>query len=189
MGVGRSLRGRTLGLYGYGRIAKALADYAGVFGMNVVWWASEAGRARAIADGANVAESREAFFSEPDIISLHIRLKPDTTGAITATDLSQMRPDALLVNTSRAQLIQPDALLNALNAGRPGFAAVDVYETEPGGPTENPIIAHPNVLATPHIGYVTQDEYNLQFSDIFDQIAAYTAGSPINMINPEVRGG
>ena len=189
MGVGRSLRGRTLGLYGYGRIAKALADYARVFGMNVVWWASEAGRARARADGANLAESREAFFSKPDIISLHIRLKPDTTGAITATDLSQMRPDALLVNTSRAQLIQPDALLDALNAGRPGFAAVDVYETEPGGPAENPIIAHPNVLATPHIGYVTQDEYNLQFSDIFDQITAYAAGSPIDMINPEVQGG
>ena len=189
MGVGRSLRGRTLGLYGYGRIAKALADYAGVFDMNVLWWASEAGRARALADGANVAESREAFFSTPDIISLHVRLKPDTTGAITAADLNQMRTDALLVNTSRAQLIQQGALLDALNAGRPGFAAVDVYETEPGGPAENPIIAHPNVLATPHIGYVTQDEYDLQFSDIFDQIKAFAAGAPINMVNPTARGG
>lgn len=186
MGVGRTLRGRTLGLYGYGRIAKALAEYAGVFGMNVVWWASEAGRERARADDANVAASREAFFAEPDIISLHIRLKPDTIGIVTAADLACMRPDALLVNTSRAQLIQPDALLTALNAGRPGSAAIDVFENEPGGPTENPIIAHPNVLATPHIGYVTQDEYNLQFTDIFDQITAFDAGSPINMINSEV---
>ena len=185
MGVGRSLRGRTLGLYGYGRIAKALADYANVFGMNVLWWASDAGRERARVDGVNVAESREAFFSTPDIISLHIRLKPDTTGVVTLEDLAAMRSDALLINTSRAQLIQPGALLAALNAGRPGSAAIDVYENEPGGPDENPIIAHPNVLATPHIGYVTQDEYNLQFTDIFDQIRAFTAGKPINMINPE----
>lgn len=189
MGVGRSLRGRTLGLYGYGRIAKALAAYAEVFGMNVLWWASEAGRERARADGAPVAESREAFFSTPDVISLHVRLKPETTGLVTAEDLARMRPDALLVNTSRAQLIAPGALLAALEAGRPGYAAVDVFEHEPGGPAENPIIAHPNVLATPHLGYVTEDEYNLQFSDIFDQIVAYAAGRPINMINPEAFGG
>lgn len=121
--VRRSLRGRTLGLYGYGRIAKALADYASVFGMNVVCWASEAGQAGAMADGVNVAESREAFFSKPEIISLRIRLKSDTLGIITSKDFGQMRSDALLVNTSHAQIIQSNALLDGLNAGRPGFAA------------------------------------------------------------------
>lgn len=185
MGVGRSLRGRTLGLYGYGRIARALADYAAVFGMDVVWWASEAGRARAAADGRRVAASRAAFFAEPDVVSVHVRLKPETTGLITAADLGRMRPDALFVNTSRAALVAPGALLAALDAGRPGMAAIDVFETEPVTDPADPLLVRPNVLATPHIGYVTEDEYQIQFTDIFDQVQAFAAGRPINAINPE----
>ncbi len=186
-GVGRTLRGRRLGLYGYGRIGRAVAGYAAAFGMDVVWWASEEGRARAAADGAEVAESRTAFFGEPDIVSLHIRLKPATKGIVTADDLARMRGDALLVNTSRAGLIAPGALLAALNAGRPGMAAIDVFDTEPLTDPDDPLLAHPNLIATPHIGYVTEDEFDLQFADIFDQVNAYAAGAPIHMINPEVR--
>ncbi len=186
IGVGRSVRGRTLGLYGYGRIARAVADYAEAFGLDVVWWASEDGRARAAADGRKVAASRQAFFAEPDIVSVHVRLKPETKGLIGPGDLAAMRPDALFVNTSRAGLVAPGALLAAVDAGRPGMAAVDVFETEPLTDMADPLVNHPNVLATPHIGYVTEDEYQLQFTDIFDQINAFAAGEPINMINPEV---
>jgi len=187
MGVGRTLRGRTLGLYGYGRIARAVARYAEAFGMPVLWWASEAGRARAQADGAVVADSRAAFFEQSDIVSVHVRLKPETTGLISGADLAQMRPDALFVNTSRAGLVEAGALLTALRAGRPGGAAVDVFEQEPLLDPSDPLLALPNVIATPHIGYVTEDEYNLQFSDIFDQVNAFAAGAPIHMINPEAR--
>lgn len=185
-GVGKTLRGRTLGLYGYGRIARAVAGYAQAFGMNVVWWGSEAGRERALADGQTVAASRQAFFAECDVVSIHVRLKPETRGLITADDLSAMRPGALFVNTSRAALVAPGALLQALNAGRPGMAAVDVFETEPLTDTSDPLITHPNVIATPHIGYVTEDELDLQFADIYDQINSFAAGAPINMINPQV---
>lgn len=190
-GVGRTLRGRTLGLYGYGRIARAVAGYAEALGMAVVWWGSEAGRARAAADGRAVAASREAFFAEPDVVSLHVRLKPETRGIVTAGDLAAMRPDALFVNTSRAGLVAPGALEAALAAGRPGRAAVDVFETEPLTDTAHPLLTSPRVIATPHIGYVTEDEFELQFADIFDQVAAFAAGRPINVINPEVadRGG
>ncbi|MEO1111740.1 MAG: D-2-hydroxyacid dehydrogenase family protein [Pseudomonadota bacterium] len=188
MGVGRSLRGRTLGLYGYGRIAKAVAGYADAIGMKVQWWSSETGRARAEADGVRVAESREAFFGTSDIVSLHVRLKPDTRGIITADDLAAMQPRSLLVNTSRSGLIVPGALEAEIARGRI-FAAVDVFDTEPLTDTANPLLTHPNVLPTPHIGYVTEDEFDLQFSDIFDQVNAYSAGAPINMINPEVWDG
>lgn len=190
MGVGRSIRGRTLGLYGYGRIARAVADYAKAFGMPVIWWASPDGRARAAADGVTVAASRDAFFREADIVSVHVRLKPATMGLITAADLAAMRADALFVNTSRAGLVASGALLAALKAGRPGKAAIDVFEAEPLTDPDDPLLACPNLLATPHIGYVTEDEYNLQFTDIFDQINAFAAGAPINVINPEAaRGG
>lgn len=188
MGVGRSLRGRTLGLYGYGRIAKAVAGYAEAIGMKVQWWSSEAGRARAEADGVRVAGSREAFFGTSDIVSLHVRLKPDTRGIITAADLAAMQPRSLLVNTSRSGLIVPGALEAEIARGRI-FAAVDVFDTEPLTNTGNPLLTHPNVLPTPHIGYVTEDEFDLQFSDIFDQVNAYSGGEPINMINPEVWTG
>ncbi|WP_412565150.1 D-2-hydroxyacid dehydrogenase family protein [Thalassobius sp. MITS945101] len=186
VGVGKTLRGRTLGLYGYGRIAKTVAGYAQAFGMQVQWWASEEGRARAAADGAAVAASRAAFFASSDVVSLHVRLKPETKGIITSVDLATMQPGALFVNTSRAGLIAPGALLAALQAGRPGKAAVDVFETEPMRDPDDPLLRHPNLIATPHIGFVTEDEFDLQFSDIFDQVVAYAAGAPTHMINPEV---
>lgn len=185
MGVGRTLRGRTLGLYGYGRIAKAVADYAEAIGMIIQWWASEEGRARAKADGRNIAKSRADFFATSDIVSLHVRLKPDTKGIITADDLALMRPRSLLVNTSRSGLITPGVLEAEIAKGGL-FAAVDVFDTEPMRDTENILATHPNVLATPHIGYVTEDEFDLQFSDIFDQINAYARGAPIHMINPQI---
>ena len=186
--VGRSLRGRTLGLYGYGRIAGAVADYARALGMNVQWWSSDAGRARALADGETVAASREAFFATSDIVSVHVRLKPETRGIITADDLAAMQPRALFVNTSRSGLVSPGVLEAEIAKGNL-YAAVDVFDTEPLTDTENALLNHPNVLATPHIGYVTEDEFDLQFSDIFDQINAYASGEPINMINPQVWQG
>ncbi len=187
MGVGRTLRGRTLGLYGYGRIAKAVAGYAEALGMTVQWWASEAGRARALADGQPVPESRAAFFATSDIVSLHVRLKPDTRGVITAGDLAHMAERSLLVNTSRAGLIAAGALEAELARGRI-TAAVDVFETEPLRDPTHPLLQDPNVLPTPHIGYVTEDEFDLQFTDIFEQVNAYGAGAPINVINPGVTG-
>ena len=185
MGVGRTLRGRTLGLYGYGRIAQAVEAYATALGMRVQWWASEAGRARALADARTVAASREAFFATSDIVSLHVRLKPETKGIITAADLAAMRPRSLLVNTSRSGLIAPGALEAETAQGRI-FAAVDVYDEEPLRDTRNLLLTNPNVLPTPHIGYVTEDEFDLQFADIFDQINAFASGDPMHMINPEV---
>ena len=143
------------------------------------------GRARAAADGEPVAASREAFFAESHFVSLHVRLKPATRGIITGADLAAMKPTATFVNTSRAGLVEPGALLAAVTAGRPGRVAVDVFETEPLTDTADPLITHPNVIATPHIGYVTEDELDLQFADIYDQINAYAAGDPIHMINPE----
>ncbi|MEM6304888.1 MAG: D-2-hydroxyacid dehydrogenase family protein [Pseudomonadota bacterium] len=188
MGVGRTLRGRTLGLYGYGRIAKAVAGYAEALGVNVQWWSSEAGRARARADGVRVADSREAFFATSDIVSLHVRLKPATRGLITAEDLAAMAPRSLLVNTSRSGLIAPGVLEAEIRRGRI-HAAVDVFDTEPLRDTADVLLTHPNVLPTPHIGYVTEDEFDLQFNDIFDQVNAFAAGAPIHMINPEVWDG
>ncbi|MEM7752644.1 MAG: D-2-hydroxyacid dehydrogenase family protein [Pseudomonadota bacterium] len=184
MGVGRTLRGRTLGLYGYGRIAGAVAGYAEALGMQVQWWASDAGRARAAADGARVADSRETFFATSDIVSLHVRLKPKTRGIVTAADFAAMQPRALLVNTSRSGLIAPGALEAEVARGRI-HAAVDVFESEPLTDTSHPLLTHPNVLPTPHIGYVTEDEFDLQFTDIFEQINAFAAGAPIHVINPE----
>lgn len=186
MGVGRTLRGRTLGLYGYGRIAGAVSGYAQALGLRVQWWGSDAGRARALADGATVAASREEFFATSDIVSVHVRLKPETRGIITAQDLAAMGPRSLFVNTSRSGLVAPGVLEGALAKGRPGGAAVDVFDTEPLTDTANPLLTNPNVLATPHIGFVTEDEFEMQFSDIFDQINAYARGAPIHMINPEV---
>ncbi|MEL6550309.1 MAG: D-2-hydroxyacid dehydrogenase family protein [Pseudomonadota bacterium] len=187
MGVGRTLRGRTLGLYGYGRIAKAVAGYAEAIGMRVQWWASEDGRARALAEGQDVAESREAFFATSDVVSLHVRLKPETRGIITGEDLSAMAPRSLLVNTSRSGLIAPGVMEAEIARGRI-HAAVDVFDTEPLRDTSHPLLTHPNVLPTPHIGYVTEDEFDLQFGDIFDQVNAFSESAPIHVINPEVAG-
>lgn len=190
MGVGQTLAGRRLGLYGFGRIAGKVAGYASAFGMEVWWWASEAGRARARAAGATVAPDRRAFFAESDFVSLHVRLKPATRGIVTADDLRAMKPSASFVNTSRSGLVAPGALAAALDAGRPGRLALDVFDTEPlTDPAADPVVSHPNVIATPHIGYVTEDELDLQFADIYDQINAYADGAPIHMINPEVWRG
>jgi D-3-phosphoglycerate dehydrogenase len=172
-------------LYGYGRIAGAVADYAKAMGVKVQWWGSDAGRARAAAAGETIAASRGAFFATSDVVSLHVRLKPQTRGIITATDLAAMQPRALFVNTSRSGLVEAGALEAESAKGRI-HAAVDVFETEPLTDVTNPLLTNPNVLATPHIGYVTEDEFDLQFSDIFDQINAYAEGAPIHMINPAV---
>ncbi|WP_319532401.1 D-2-hydroxyacid dehydrogenase family protein [uncultured Cohaesibacter sp.] len=185
-GVGRNLRGKTLGLYGYGRIAKALAHYAEAFGMSILWWASEEGRQRAKADGQTVATSREDFFARCDIISIHLRLSPETRGIITAKDLAAMKDRALFVNTARAGLIEEGALLAGLEVGRPLMAAIDVFDTEPLLDRQDPLLSHPNLIGTPHIGFVTEEEYELQFSDIFDQITAYANGNPIHVINETV---
>jgi D-3-phosphoglycerate dehydrogenase len=189
MGVGKTLQGRTLGLYGYGRIARAVAGYARAFGMDVLWWASEEGRVRAEADGERVATGRAAFFAACDVVSLHVRLKSATQGIIGPDDFAAMQPGSVFVNTSRAGLVQSGALLKALNAGRPGMAALDVFDIEPLTDPGDPLVSHPNVIATPHIGYVTEDELDLQFADIYDQINAYASGAPIHMINPEVWQG
>jgi D-3-phosphoglycerate dehydrogenase len=185
-GVGRSLRDRTLGIYGYGRIGKVVADYGRAFGMNVVFWASDESRKRAQEEGMEVAESKESFFESNDVISLHVRLVDSTGSIVTRRDLDKMKRSALLVNTSRAGLIEPGALIGALTAGRPGMAAIDVYETEPLTNTTDPLLQMDNVICTPHIGYVSTDEWEIQFSDIFDQINAFAAGEPVNVVNPEV---
>ena len=184
-GVGRTLRGRTLGLYGFGRIAGAVETYAKAIGLNVQYWASDSGRARAMTAGARVAQDRASFFATSDIVSLHVRLKPTTHGIVTADDLATMRPRSLLVNTSRSGLIAPGVLEAEIAKDRI-HAAVDVFDHEPMRDTKNILLTHPNVLATPHIGYVTEDEFDLQFSDIFDQVNAYADGTPIHVINPEV---
>ncbi|HYR34140.1 MAG TPA: D-2-hydroxyacid dehydrogenase family protein [Burkholderiales bacterium] len=185
VGVGNTMRGKTLGIYGYGRIGQVVASYGRAFALRVVVWGREQAHAKAIADGYLGANSKQAFFEECDIISLHMRLVDATRGIVRAEDLARMKPTALLVNTSRAGLIEPGALAAALKAGRPGKAAVDVYEEEPVLGGQHPLLAMDNVVCTPHLGYVTREEYEVQFSDIFDQIAAFAAGQPINMINPD----
>jgi D-3-phosphoglycerate dehydrogenase len=186
IGVGNTLRDKTLGIYGYGRIGSVVAGYGKAFGMKVLVWARESSLARARADRYAVARSKEAFFEKCDVISLHMRLVDATRGIVTAADLARMKPTALLVNTSRAPLIEPGALVSALRAGRPGMAALDVYEEEPLLDTAHPLLNMDNVVCTPHIGYVSRDEYEVQFADIFDQITAYAAGNPINVVNPDV---
>ncbi len=185
IGVGRTLRGKTLGIFGYGRIGAAVAGYGRAFGMNVVAWAREESLARARADGHATAASKADFFARCDVVSLHLRLVSATRNIVTADDLARMKPDAILVNTSRAPLIEPGALAAALRAGRPGYAAVDVFEDEPMRDPDLPLLQFAQVVATPHIGYVTREEYELQFTDIFDQILAFAAGKPINVVNPD----
>jgi D-3-phosphoglycerate dehydrogenase len=186
IGVGSTLRNKTLGIFGYGRIGAAVAGYGRAFGMNVVVWARPNSLVRAKAEGHLVAPSKLAFFERCDVLSLHMRLVEATRGIVTAENLRRMKPSALIVNTSRAQLIERGALVEALRAGRPGMAAVDVYEEEPLRDTKHPLLNMPNAICTPHLGYVTREEYELQFTDIFDQITAYAAGTPINVVNPAV---
>jgi D-3-phosphoglycerate dehydrogenase len=189
IGVGHTLRGKTLGIYGYGRIGAVVAGYGKAFGMKVLVWAREPALAQARADGYATAGGRAAFFEQCDVLSLHMRLVDATRGIVTSSDLARMKPSALLVNTSRAPLIEPGALVNALRAGRPGMAAVDVYEKEPLRDTSDPLLNMDNVICVPHIGYVTRDEYEIQFTDIFDQIVAYAAGAPTNVVNPDAIAG
>jgi D-3-phosphoglycerate dehydrogenase len=186
IGVGTTLRHKTLGVFGYGRIGAAVASYGRAFGMNVLIWAREVTLLKARADGYETAASKAAFFEQCDVITLHMRLVEATRGIVTGADLARMKPTALLVNTSRAPLIEPDALVNALRLGRPGMAAVDVFEDEPVLDPKHPLLNMSNVVCTPHLGYVSRDEYEVQFTDIFDQITAYVAGTPINVVNPDV---
>lgn len=183
--VGLGLRGKTLGVYGYGRIGAVIAGYGKAFGMKVLVWAREASLARARADGYAAARSKESFFEESDVISLHLRLIDATRGIVGAADLARMKPTALIVNTSRAGLIAPGALEQALKAGRPGMAAVDVFEEEPVLGASHPLLQLDNAVCTPHIGYVERAGYERIFSSIFDQILAYADGKPVNVINPE----
>ena len=182
VGVGNTLRDKTLGIYGYGRIGSVVAGYGRAFAMKVLVWGREESLSRARSDGYSTAPNRTAFFESCDVLSLHMRLVRETTGIVTVTDLGRMKPTSLLVNTSRALLIEHGALLKSLKAGRPAMAAIDVYEEEPVLHGNDPLIALKNVVCTPHIGYVTREEYETQFSDIFDQILAYCAGKPIHVV-------
>jgi D-3-phosphoglycerate dehydrogenase len=184
--VGTGLRGKTLGIFGYGRIGGVVAGYGKAFGMKVVAWGREGSLTRARADGHEAAASKPAFFEECDVISLHLRMIPETRGIVTAADLARMKPTALIVNTSRAALIEPRALVEALKRGRPGRAAVDVYEDEPVIKAAHPLLALDNAVCTPHIGYVERAGFEGMFTSIFDQILAYAAGKPINVVNPDV---
>ncbi|MBX9847112.1 MAG: D-2-hydroxyacid dehydrogenase family protein [Xanthobacteraceae bacterium] len=186
IGVGSTLRNKTLGIFGFGRIGAAVAAYGKAFGMNVVVWARPQSMVRAKAEGYLVAPSKAAFFERCDVLTLHMRLVDATKNIVTADDLRRMKPTALIVNTSRAPLIERGALVDALRAGRPGMAAVDVYDEEPVRDTAHPLLNMDNVICTPHLGYVTRDEYEIQFADIFDQILAYAGGNPTNVVNPDV---
>lgn len=186
VGVGSSLRGKTLGIHGYGRIGRTVAGFGRAFEMKVQVLARPEALDRARADGYEAQPDRAAFYATSDVVSLHMRLVDATRHSVTAADLARMKPSALLVNTSRAALVEPGALVAALRAGRPGLAAVDVYDQEPLRDPHDELISMPNVVCTPHIGYVTRDEYEIQFADIFDQILAYAAGKPINVVNPAV---
>lgn len=183
-GLGRVLHGRTLGLWSYGKIGKLVAGYGRAFGMNVVMWGSETSRAQAVADGFTAAASRAALFADADVLSLHLRLADATRGIVTAEDLARMKPDALFVNTSRAELVAEGALEEALRRGYPGGAAVDVFTSEPLAP-DAPLLKIPTVLATPHLGYVERDSYEMYFRAAFDNIVRFAAGEPVNILNPE----
>ncbi|RMH52681.1 MAG: D-2-hydroxyacid dehydrogenase family protein [Alphaproteobacteria bacterium] len=184
-GVGRTARGKRLGIWGYGRIGREVARMAEGLGMEVQVWGSEAGRARAAAEGRNVAASREAFLEGCDILSLHLRLVPATRGLVTADDLARMRDGALFVNTSRAGLVAPGALEAEIARGRIR-AALDVFPEEPLTDPAHPLLASPHVLPTPHIGFVTEEEFDLQFAEAFAQVNAFAAGRPVNLVNPGV---
>ncbi len=183
-GIGMLLRGKTLGIWGYGKIGQLVAGYGRAFGMQVLIWGSEGSRARAVADGFAAAASREDFFAHCDVLSLHLRLCDGTRGMVTLDDLNRMKPTALFVNTSRAELLSEGALVSALNRGRPGMAAIDVFESEPilQG---HPLLRLENAVCTPHIGYVEQDSYELYFDAAFDNVLNFVAGEPSNIVNPD----
>lgn len=182
-GLGNILRGKTLGIWGYGKIGQLVAGYGRAFGMRVLIWGSESSRERAAMDGYEAAPSRAVFFAECDVLSLHLRLMEDTQGIVRLDDLALMKPTSLLVNTSRAELIEPDALIGALNRGRPGMAAIDVFETEPilQG---HALLRLENCICTPHIGYVEQNSYEMYFGAAFDNVINFIKGTPTNIVNP-----
>jgi D-3-phosphoglycerate dehydrogenase len=184
--LGQQLNGQRLGVWSYGRIGRQIAAYGRAFGMQVWVWGREVSLADALADGFEVAPSREAFFAESDVVSLHVRLNAQTRGLVTAADLALMRPSALFVNTSRAELVAEGALVAALEQGHPGFAAVDVYEDEPVLGGQHPLVQHPRALCTPHIGFVERDNYERYFGIAFDNLNAFASGQVQNLINPEV---
>ena len=182
--AGTGLRGRTLGIYGYGRIGKQIAGYGKAFAMKVLVWSREKARADAQSDGYVVAATREALFDEADVLSMHVRLVAETRGLITAADLARMKPTAVFVNTSRAELVADGALVAALRAGRPGAAALDVFENEPLTDPSHPLLQLDNVVATPHLGYLERDQMENYFSDQFKRVLAYAAGKPYGVVNP-----
>ena len=184
--AGVALQGKTLGVYAYGKIGSGVAKVGKAFGMKVVCWGRDASTAKARADGFEVAASREAFFAESDIVSIHLPLNKETRGLITGTDLALMKPTARIVNSSRAPIIAEGALVDALKKGRPGFAAIDVYESEPVMNREHPLVSMPNVICTPHLGYVTWETYEQYYEAAVGNILAYAAGAPTNVANPEV---
>ncbi|WP_313030860.1 D-2-hydroxyacid dehydrogenase family protein [Massilia alkalitolerans] len=186
-GLGRSLRGRTLAIWGYGKIGQLVAGYARAFGMRVLVWGSEGSRQKALADGFEAAASREALFAQADVLTLHLRLGEATRGIVKAEDFARMKPDALFVNTSRAELVEDGTLEQALRAGRPGHAALDVFSNEPLRP-DSPLLRIPTVLATPHLGYVEQDSYEIYFQTAFENLVRFVAGQPDNILNPEALG-
>lgn len=182
-GLGTVLKGKTLGIWGYGRIGQLVARYGQAFGMQVVIWGREGSREQARSDGFQVAPSREAFFQASDVITVHLRLNEETRGIVTLEDLSRMKPTALFVNTSRAELVEPDALLAALNRGKPGMAAIDVFESEP--PLQgHALLRLENCICTPHIGYVEQESYESYFGQAFDNVVSFIRGNPTNIVNP-----
>ena len=183
--VGTGLRGRTLCVYGYGRIGRQVAGYGRAFGMRVLAWSREAGLAKARADGHEPASSRQALFEDADVLSVHVRLTPETRDVVTAADLARMKPTALFVNTSRAELVQGDALVNALRAGYPGTAAVDVFEQEPLTDRNHPLLNMDNVICTPHLGYVERDQLERYYADQFERVLACERGRPVDAVNPD----
>jgi len=186
--LGVCVQGKTLGIYAYGRIGSLVANVGRGFGARVLCWGRDGSLARAKEAGYEVAESRKAFFADSDILSLHLPLNTETRGIVTRADLARMKPTALIVNTSRAGIIAADALVEALKAGRPGFAAVDVFEDEPVLGAAHPLLKMDNVVATPHLGYVERENYELYYGIVIDQILAYAGGDPINVLNPAAVG-
>jgi D-3-phosphoglycerate dehydrogenase len=187
-GVGRTLRGSTLGVFGYGRIGRVVAGYGRAFGMRVQVWSRPDSLAVALQDGYEVVGSREALFASSDVLTVHLRLVPATRGIVTSADLDRMQPTSLFVNTSRAGLVESGALEQALARGRPGAAAVDVFDEEPLTDPAHPLLTAPNAVATPHLGYVTIEDLDRMFSDVFDQVNAFAAGQPIHVVNPDALG-
>ena len=182
-GIGTVLKGKTLGIWGYGKIGQLIAGYGKAFGMKVLIWGREPSCERAMLDGYQAADSREEFFTQSDVLTLHLRLNAETQGIVKLDDLARMKTTALLVNTSRAELIEPDALLGGLNRGRPGMAAIDVFENEPilQG---HALLRLENCICTPHIGYVEQDSYEMYFGAAFDNVINFIKGTPTNIVNP-----